>query len=243
MKATTKKPGGKGGAAAAELVAAPAVAPEGNKKALVIDQVDGEDLDRTMVKARLHPVVNAAFTAQQFNKALDEYSVNSLVAELSKHVADVGNGNMNRPEQILLMQAQTLDVIFNTLAQRAGANVGTHRDASETYLRMALKAQAQCRTTLETLSEIKDPRPTQFIRQQNVANQQQVNNGAVSPATAAPTHAHEKSSANPSNELLTEVPHATLDTRGTGATGRVNPQLEALVPVDRPTNRGRQNAE
>lgn len=243
MKATTKKPGGKSTTTAAQADAAPAVPPEGNKKALVIDIAAGEDTDRAMVKARLHPVVSAAFTAQQFNKSLDECSVTLLVAELRRHVDDVSGGNMNRPEQILLMQAQTLDVIFNTLAQRAGANIGTHRDAAEIYLRMALKAQGQCRTTLETLAEIKAPRSTQFIKQQNVANQQQVNNGAAPLATAPLTHAHEKNSANQSNELL-ELQHGERMDGGTARTAiGIDPQLETVGAVNRPANGRRKNAQ
>jgi hypothetical protein len=48
----------------------------------------------------------------------------------------------------------------------------------EGYLRMALKAQNQCRMTLETLATIKNP-PV-FTKQANINNggQQQVNNGA-----------------------------------------------------------------
>jgi hypothetical protein len=47
---------------------------------------------------------------------------------------------------------------------------------------MALKAQNQCRMSLETLATIKKP-PVVFARQANINNggQQQVNNGAALP--------------------------------------------------------------
>ena len=49
--------------------------------------------------------------------------------------------------------------------------------AAETYVRLALKAQAQCRATLETLATIKNP-PVVYARQANIAaGRQQVNNG------------------------------------------------------------------
>ena len=53
-------------------------------------------------------------------------------------------------------------------------------------MRMAMKAQNQCRMTLETLATIKNP-PVVFARQANINNggQQQVNNG-VKPAAALP---------------------------------------------------------
>jgi mRNA-degrading endonuclease RelE of RelBE toxin-antitoxin system len=65
--------------------------------------------------------------------------------------------------------------IFTRLSLRAHNNFGQYMKAAETYLRLALKAQSQCRATLETLAEIKNPRP--YI-QNNRAEYQQVNNGA-----------------------------------------------------------------
>ena len=60
------------------------------------------------------------------------------------------------------------------------ARRGEHREylpAAETYLRLALKAQAQCRATVEALAEIKNPRPVAFVKQANIAQgPQQVNN-------------------------------------------------------------------
>jgi len=83
----------------------------------------------------------------------------------------------------------------------------------ETYLRLALKAQGQCRATLETLAEIKNPQPTAFITQQNIGVNQQVNNDAM-------PLAHGKIKNQP-NELLTENYHGTtLDNRAAGATSR-----------------------
>ena len=55
-------------------------------------------------------------------------------------------------------------------------NTGEYLDATDRYMRLALKAQAQCRATVETLAEIKNP-PTLFARQANIAHgPQQVNN-------------------------------------------------------------------
>jgi hypothetical protein len=53
-------------------------------------------------------------------------------------------------------------------------------------MRLALKAQGQCRATLETLAAIKNP-PVVFAKQRNISHgHQQVNNGAA-PLTS--THA------------------------------------------------------
>ena len=55
-------------------------------------------------------------------------------------------------------------------------NMDEYIEATERYMRLALKAQGQCRATLETLAAIKNP-PVVFARQANFANgPQQVNN-------------------------------------------------------------------
>lgn len=211
-----------------------------DRNALHIDIEQDEDQDAAEVKARLHPVVSATATMRTFDSSLANTSLMAMVGELTRHVNDSKAGNMNRPEAMLLTQAHTLDVIFNALAQRAGANIGTHKDAAETYLRMALKAQSQCRTTLEALAEIKAPKSATFIKQANIAGQQQVNNGSVVNGGAG--SAHEKTP-DRSNELLTESPHATLDTRRTGSTGGESSPVETMGKVDRSPDRGGKNAQ
>ena len=55
-------------------------------------------------------------------------------------------------------------------------NMDEYIEATERYMRLALKAQGQCWATLETLAAIKNP-PVVFARQANFANgPQQVNN-------------------------------------------------------------------
>lgn len=238
----------KGGAVASQAAQTPATKPEAaNKNALKVTIAPGDDVDVAIVKARLHPVTSATATIRGFEKPMTENGFASLVTELSRHVEDVKAGNMNRPETILIMQAQTLDVIFHTMAQRAAANVGTYRDTAELYLRMALKAQSQCRSTLETLAEIKAPRSTNFIRQQNVAhqqqvnnaNQQQVNNGDPPDKDATPTRAHGKNMhPKQENEQLVENNDGStqMDNGTTATAGRSDPLLETVGAVDRPAD-------
>ena len=85
----------------------------------------------------------------------------------------------------------------------------------ESFLRMSLKAQNQCRMTLETLATIKNP-PVVFARQVNVAQQQQVNNGAGPYATSTRTHAANCATAQ--TQLLEASDGQRLDT---GAAGTV----------------------
>ena len=138
----------------------------------------GDDPDLTVAKKLTNPRVSAGITVQEFQPLLKQYDINQVIVAINDEVRSVLKGDMSRPEEMLVAQAHTLDVMFNSLAQRAALNInGGYPQAAETYLRMALKAQSQCRTTLESLSEIKNLRGATFIKQQNVANQQQVNNG------------------------------------------------------------------
>jgi hypothetical protein len=214
-----------------------------SKNVLSVSINAGDDPNVAMAKARLHPVVSAGSTIRIFEKSLVDHPFDSLVTELSRHVVDVRDGKMNRPEAMLMMQAHSLDAIFNSLAQRAGNNVGSNPDLAERYLRMALKAQSQCRTSLEALAEIKMPKSATFIRQFNAANQQQVNNGSVTNGGSAPVPAPGKNSDNSANKLL-EVSHGErMDGGAACAAGRTDSHLEAVGAVDRPKKRGRKNAQ
>ena len=48
--------------------------------------------------------------------------------------------------------------MFAELARRAANNMGEYMDATERYGRLALKAQANCRATLEALAKLHQPR-------------------------------------------------------------------------------------
>jgi len=77
--------------------------------------------------------------------------------------------------------------------------------------------------TIEILAAIKNP-PIVYAKQANIAHgHQQINNNL------SPTHAGEN--INSSNELLSEVNHATLDTRGTIETSRANQELATVETI------------
>jgi hypothetical protein len=60
----------------------------------------------------------------------------------------------------------TLNAMFTQLANQSTQSQCV--DQLDRYMRLALKAQGQCRATLETLAAIKNP-PTLFARQANIA--------------------------------------------------------------------------
>ena len=55
-------------------------------------------------------------------------------------------------------QAISLDALFTEMARRSGNNMGRYPDAADRYMRLALKAQAACRATLEALTSLHQPR-------------------------------------------------------------------------------------
>jgi hypothetical protein len=96
--------------------------------------------------------VTAALNLQCWS---DQFSNNGIRSALVEQIDEVAKGNMTRPEAMLLCQSHTLDFLFSELAQKA--NNQQHMPNYEGFMRMALKAQNQCRMTLETLSNLKNP--------------------------------------------------------------------------------------
>lgn len=154
-------------------------------------------------------------------------------------------GDMRLSEMTLIAQAQVLDGIFNLMAQRALQNVGSSLETTERYMKLAMKAQSQCRATLETLSEVKNPRVAVFANQANVTSgPQQVNNGTPSPAPApAQAQDHNQKNETSRNELLEHEDGKRLDTRAPSKAGRTNQAVETVGKKHRATNRRRQGEE
>jgi hypothetical protein len=112
---------------------------------------------------------NTAMTFAKGTFATDEkITLCSFIDVMEEKVDKVKSGDMSGLEATLTAQAITLDAVFNELAKRA-ANSILHTQTCETLLRLALKAQAQCRATIETLAEVKQPKSATFVKQQNVA--------------------------------------------------------------------------
>ena len=164
-------------------------------------------------------------------------SLTDMVASLRTHGEAVNRGDLQVAERMLNAQAVALNAIFGELARRAALNMGTHLGATESYMRLALKAQSQSRATVETLAAIKNP-PVVFARQANIAHgPQQVNNGPAPTSTPASTRPGE--SAFAPTELLEDLTHGRtqLDTRATAAAGRTSQGLEPMGAFDGPANR------
>lgn len=187
--------------------------------------------EATLAQTYLRPTVMAAATIKGHYSNNDDLNINALINELSAQVALVKEGNMGRAEAMLISQAHTLDALFAELVSRSRLNMGEYFPAACKYMQMAFKAQSQCRTTLEALAEIKNPRPVAFIRQQNVGENVQVNNGEI------PARAEEKPKST--NGLLEDKRHETewLDTGTPETAGGNDKELETVGTQHRAENR------
>ncbi len=189
------------------------------------------DAQRAKALARLsmRPHITSAAVIDKFcANVLGEVDFMDVAAEISESIKAVGDGNTDPVEAMLLGQAQALHMMFVSYARRA--QVQEYQANLEAFFKMALKAQNQCRMTLETLATIKNP-PVVFAKQANIAHgHQQVNNGAM------PRSRAREEKEIPSNELLEDQDGKRLDTRTSGTAIGADKSLAALGEIDRAEN-------
>lgn len=185
----------------------------------------GEDITKSEAQQRadvgISPTVLNSLTAVAFTKhQFSDMDLTETVRAMRDKVNKVNAGDVTDIEATLTTQAVALNAIFNELARRAALNMGEYINATETYMRLALKAQAQCARTIEVIATMKNP-PVVFAKQANISQgHQQVNNGNLPTTTHAPAHAEKV--INQPNELLSEVNNATLDTARAATASRTN---------------------
>lgn len=178
-----------------------------------------------IARVTLMPSANAAAIVAEYGKAFGTQDVQALIDQLRTHFAEVKGGDLHHCEAMLVGQAHALQSIFLNLSRRAINQDGLAQ--FEAFLRIALKAQNQCRATLETLAAIKNP-PVVFAKQANISNgPQQVNNGVANSTRT-------EKNINQQNELL-EVQHGskTMDTRTASATSGNDPAMATMGEIHR----------
>ena len=159
---------------------------------------------------------------------------NTLVEGLRKQVLAVKGGDLSHAEAMLISQATALQSIFARLVERGMGQ--SLRANTEMFLKLGLRAQNQCRATLETLANIKNPPNVSFVKQANIANgPQQVNNGAeASPA---------RENKIEQTQLLEVIPNERLDFGATEKAIGNDQVMEPVEAINRATNRGRKTEE
>jgi hypothetical protein len=183
-----------------------------------------------LARVSLNAATNAAAVVLEYGKAFGEPDAQSLISELSGTIKDVNSGNMKPCESMLVGQAKALQSIFVSLSRRA--NNMEYVDNFEKFLRLAFKAQSQCRATLETLSKLKNP-PVVYAQHANISHgQEQVNHHTnhLAPETRARTRENNFQQ----NELLDESKHEQwLDSRTSQETSGDDKAMATMETINR----------
>lgn len=211
----------------------PAVATKSNT--LQVAAEPGESREAQIAGIAAGASVPAAMVVTQFSKGLiGDVSLGDVLDSLNKHADKIKGGDLSRVEAMLGGQAAALNTMFAELARRGAVNMGEYMGAAETYLKLALRAQSQCRATLETLATIKNP-PV-FAKQANIAHgPQQVNNETAAIARAEQIE-------KPPTELLEHDHGQRLDTGKTTTAGSSHQTVETVATIHRPANRRRKGS-
>lgn len=131
--------------------------------ALLIEQATEETGAQAMARKLLQPTLKNAAAASAFTSKMIGSDLRLPgIGDYADHVQSVTNaaagGDVAMASTILAAQAITLDSMFAELARRTASNIGEYANAAERYGRLALKAQSNCRATLESLAKLHQPR-------------------------------------------------------------------------------------
>lgn len=172
------------------------------KHELRLHAVEGEARGKTLARSMLGPVarhaaLSSVYAGVAFTDDAD-CSITETAALLEEELAKAADGDLTMVCRMLAAQAITADTIFTEMANRAAANMGQYLDATERYMRIALKAQAQSRANLEALAKLHQPRE-QTVRHVHV-------NSGGQAVVADQFHHH----AGGQDEKSVEQSHATV---------------------------------
>ena len=212
--------------------------PKGSGKSKVAKPYEMTTADKARMAVR--PSINGASVihAYQGNVMGKDVDMNVLIEQLRNTFTEVKGGDLHTLEAMLISQATALQTIFTSLARRAQTQ--EYQKHLESFLGLALKAQAQSRATISALVDLKYPRQATFVKQANIANgPQQVNNGAVagaSPEQYAQACTHAERSATEQNKLLEAEhgqPGGRMDTRAAQTAAPSHQAVETVATVHR----------
>ena len=191
------------------------------------------DEDQAIARTVLRPTVQAAFTLRACGGLYRNVELSGLVDALTEQTRASSEGNLKQAEAMLTPQAHVLDALFNRLT-RIAMNA-EHLDTADRYLKLALRAQSQCRATWEAISAIQNPPMAGYVAQANIARNQQIINETSTRAVA-------RENGNLQNELLEQSKHEPdkwLDRGAPEEAVEVDQDLETVEEVNRSKEPGR----
>ena len=149
-----------------------------------------------------------------------------LAALVSDFALDAVEGKFAKFELLLAGQVIVLDAIFTDMAVKMGNSDDVK--TIEGLARVVLKAQDNTRKTILSLYEMKNPKPTTFIKQQmnQSLGHMQVNNSDKSEDLEKSQNLQKNK-----NELLEQQHGERLDFGKTQATSRTNQAMAAVGKI------------
>lgn len=131
--------------------------------ALTVERTSEETGAQALARKLLQPTFKnaaaaSAFTSKMIGTELELPGIGDYVDHVHLVTQKATNGDLAMVSQMLAAQAVTLDSMFTEFARRSAMNMGDYIDAAERYGRLALKAQGNCRATLDTLAKVHQPR-------------------------------------------------------------------------------------
>jgi hypothetical protein len=131
--------------------------------ALTVEQSPDETGAQAMARRLLEPHARHALTASTFAKQMlggdnEAPGMMDFVDHMQSATSKAEAGDLAIASRLLAAQAITLDSMFTELARRTALNMSEYVNAAERYGRLALKAQNNCRATLEALAKLHQPR-------------------------------------------------------------------------------------
>lgn len=131
--------------------------------ALTVEQTPDETGAQATARTVLEPGLRHAFTASKFaapllGDAIEAPGLMDYIDHVQSVTAKAEAGDLALASRLLVAQAITLDSMFTEMARRAALNMREYVEATERYGRLALKAQSNCRATLEALAKLHQPR-------------------------------------------------------------------------------------
>lgn len=222
-KPATSKPTGK--------QAAP---PPKDPQTLTLDAKQTETMPQTKARAATKASINAVLVVNAFQGNImgKDVDIGELMTEMQTKFKEVNDGDLSTLEAMLVGQATALQTMFTSLTMKAANQ--EYLKNYQSFMVLALKAQAQSRATISALVDLKYPKQAAtFVKQANISNgHQQVNNGANSEQYAQ-AHASAGDFQTAPNKLLEANHGQRLDIGAQAQTGRANQRVEAVGAVHR----------
>lgn len=133
--------------------------------------MDKAERQKALTAAMMNPATTHGAIAHGLLKPIagGDLDQSEITVKLHRQLKAVRAGELDSVNNMLAAQAFSLDALYAEMMRRAVLNLGQYPDAVERYMRLALKAQAQSRATLEALAKLHQPRE-QTVRHVHVDN-------------------------------------------------------------------------